>query len=125
MASYEKLVLDVEMLQTVVESWQPIAVDDDALAYDAIAGVEPGGHFFGEPHTIERFETAFYEPLVATRSSYEQWVEQGSLDARARANAIWKQRLADHESPAVDDAIVAELDDFVARRHAEGGAPPD
>ena len=124
-ASYEKLVLDVEMLQTVVESWQPIAVDDDALAYDAIAGVEPGGHFFGEPHTIERFETAFYEPLVATRSSYEQWVEQGSLGARARANAIWKQRLADHESPAVDDAIVAELDDFVARRHAEGGAPPD
>ena len=124
-ASFEKLILDVEILQTIVESWQPVDVSADELAFDAIAGVDPGGHFFGEPHTLERFETAFYDPIVATRASFEQWVEEGSLDARQRANAVWKQRLADYEQPPIDDAIVAELDDFVARRTAEGGAPPD
>lgn len=124
-ASFEKLILDVEMLQIIVESWQPVDVSESELAFDAIAGVEPGGHFFGEPHTLERFETAFHDPLVATRASYEQWVEEGSLDARQRANAVWKQRLADYEQPPIDEAIVAELDDFVARRTAEGGAPPD
>ncbi|MEM9517741.1 MAG: trimethylamine methyltransferase family protein [Actinomycetota bacterium] len=124
-ASFEKLILDVEMLQTIVESWQPVDVSADELAFDAIADVEPGGHFFGETHTLERFETAFYDPIVATRASFEQWVEEGSLDARQRANAVWKQRLAEYEQPPIDDAIVAELDDFVARRTAEGGAPPD
>ncbi len=95
------------------------------LAVDAIAGVESGGHFFGEPHTLERFETAFYDPIVAARVSFEQWVEDGELDARARANEVWKQRLNEYEQPPVDDAIVAELDDFVARRTAEGGAAPE
>lgn len=124
-ASFEKLILDVEILHTIVESWQPIDTSEAELAFDAIAGVDPGGHFFGEPHTLERFETAFYDPIVATRASYEQWVEEGELDARTRANAVWKQRLAEYEQPPIDDAIVAELDDFVARRTAEGGAPPD
>lgn len=124
-ASFEKLILDTEMLRTIVESWQPIDTTDAELAFDAIAGVEPGGHFFGEPHTLERFETAFYDPLVATRASFEQWTEEGALDARTRANAVWKQRLAEYEQPPIDDAIAAELDDFVERRIVEGGAPPD
>ena len=83
-ALLEKLILDVEILHTIVESWQPIDMSADELAFDAIAGVEPGGHFFGEPHTLERFETAFYDPIVAARVSFEQWVEDGELDARAR-----------------------------------------
>ena len=124
-ASLEKLILDVEILRTIVESWQPIDMSADELAFDAIAGVEPGGHFFGEPHTLQRFETAFYDPIVAARVSFEQWVEDGELDARARANEVWKQRLNEYEQPPVDDAIVAELDDFVARRTAEGGAAPE
>ena len=124
-ASLEKLILDVEILHTIVESWQPIDMSADELAFDAIAGVEPGGHFFGEPHTLERFETAFYDPIVAARVSFEQWVEDGKLDARARANGVWKQRLTEYEQPPIDDAIVAELDDFVARRTAEGGAAPE
>lgn len=124
-ASFEKLILDVEILHTIVESWQPIDTSDAELAFDAIAGVEPGGHFFGEQHTLERFETAFYDPIVATRASFEQWVEEGELDARTRANAVWKQRVTEYEQPPIDDAIVAELDEFVARRTAEGGAPPD
>ncbi len=124
-ASYEKFVLDVEMLQMLAESFQPVPMTDDDLAVDAIAGVAPGGHFFGEPHTLARYGDAFHEPIVFTRQNFGQWTEEGSTTAAQRANRVWKQVLADFEPPPMDDAIAAELDDFVARRTREGGAQPD
>lgn len=122
-ASFEKFVLDVEILTTLVESWQPITVDADELAYDTIAAVEPGGHFFGTDHTIARFETAFVESIVALRQPFEAWQEKGGPDARLRANAVWKAWLAEHEDPERDSSVIEELQDYVARRTAEGGAP--
>ena len=52
-ASFEKLVLDVEMLQLMIEFLKPIVVDEAELGFEAIAGVPTGGHFFGEPHTMD------------------------------------------------------------------------
>ena len=46
-ASYEKLVLDVEMLQMMIEFLKPIVVDEQELGFEAIRGVPTGGHFFG------------------------------------------------------------------------------
>ena len=63
-ASYEKFILDIEMCQMLAEVCAPVAVDDAELALEAITDVGPGGHFFGTEHTLARFETAFYEPLV-------------------------------------------------------------
>ena len=54
-----------------------------------------------------------------------QWTEAGSRDATQRANETWKRALAEYEPPPLDDAIAAELGEFVARRTAEGGAPPE
>jgi trimethylamine--corrinoid protein Co-methyltransferase len=124
-ASKEKLVLDVEVLQMLAESFQPLRVDDAEVGLEAIAETPPGGHFFGGAHTLERYRTAFYEPLVSDWSNFGQWVESGSLDATQRANAVWKKALAEYEQPPLDDAIREELEEFVARRTAEGGAPPE
>jgi trimethylamine---corrinoid protein Co-methyltransferase len=124
-ASKEKFVLDVEVLQMLAESFQPLVVDDDEIGLDAIGETPPGGHFFGGAHTLERYRTAFYEPLVSDWSNYGQWTEAGSRDATVRANEAWKRALAAYEPPALDDAIAAELDEFVSRRTAEGGAPPE
>ena len=124
-ASKEKLILDVEVLQMVAEAWQPLVVDDAEIALDAIADTAPGGHFFGGAHTLERYRTAFYTPLVSDWSNFGQWTEAGSRDATTRANETWKRVLAEYEPPALDDAIAEELAEFVARRTAEGGAPPE
>src|SRR5262245_40119658 len=124
-ASKEKFVLDVEVLQMLAETFQPLAVDEDEIALNAIADTPPGGHFFGGEHTLQRYRTAFYEPLVSDWSNYGQWTEAGSRDATQRANEIWKQALAEYEPPPLDEAIAAELEEFVARRTAEGGAPPE
>ena len=124
-ASYEKYVVDIEMCQMLAESMQPLVVDDDELALDAITEVGPGGHFFGVSHTIERFEKAFYQPIVFSRTNYEQWTEEGSRRCDERATPVWKKVLDDYEPPPLDDGTLAAMEDFVARRVGEGGAAPD
>lgn len=124
-ASFEKLVLDIEMLQHMVEFLKPIPVDDGELAFDAIAGVPTGGHFFGSPHTMGRYETAFYRPLVSNWQNYENWQIAGGKDATERATDIWKRALAEYEEPPMDPAIREELDAYVTtRREAIGHDEP-
>ncbi len=122
-ASFEKVVLDVEMLQTMAEFLQPVPVDNGALGLDAVREVGPGGHYFGAQHTLERYETAFYQPILSDWRNFESWEEAGSLSATERANRIFKQVLADFEPPPLDPAVAEELTAFVEKRREEGGAP--
>ncbi|MEX1206787.1 MAG: trimethylamine methyltransferase family protein [Dongiaceae bacterium] len=120
-ASYEKMIVDAEMLQMMAEFLQPIEVTEDTLGLDAIREVGPGGHFFGCAHTLARYETAFYAPLVSDWRNFESWREAGALDTAQRANRVWKQLLADYQPPPLDKGIDEELRAFVARRKEEGG----
>ena len=121
-ASFEKTIVDAEMLQGMFETMAPITVNDAEIGIEAMAEVGPGGHFFGAAHTLERYETAFYAPILSDWRNWETWVEAGSPDAATRANAIWKRLLETFEEPPLDPAIREELEAFVARRKAEGGA---
>jgi trimethylamine--corrinoid protein Co-methyltransferase len=121
-ASFEKLVLDVEMLQMMVEFLKPIVVNEQELGFDAIKGVASGGHFFGEPHTMERYEHAFYRPLVSNWQNYENWQLGGGKDATQRATDLWKQALKEYEEPAMDPAIRDELGAYVEQRRADIGS---
>ena len=120
-ASYEKLILDAEILQMMSEVLQPLVVTDAEIGVDAIAAVGPGGHFFGTAHTLERFEHAFYRPMLADWRNFETWQDDGALTAAQRANRIWKQLLAEFEAPPIDQGAADAIDAFVARRTAEIG----
>ncbi|MCJ7558668.1 MAG: trimethylamine methyltransferase family protein [Gammaproteobacteria bacterium] len=115
-ASFEKLIVDAEMLQMMAEYMRPIEVNDDTLALQAIEDVGPGGHFFGAEHTLQRYETAFYSPLVSDWQNFERWKEAGQQDTATRANRIWKQLLAEYQQPPLDPAIDDQLQDYVDRR---------
>jgi trimethylamine--corrinoid protein Co-methyltransferase len=117
--SFEKLILDAELLQLQAAMLQPVIVDDDSLGLDAIAEVGPGGHFFGSAHTMERYENAFYQPILSDWRNFETWQEDGSKTATQRANEIWKQLLNDYEKPPIDPAIEEELQAYMARRKEE------
>jgi trimethylamine--corrinoid protein Co-methyltransferase len=121
-ASYEKLIVDAEILQMMAEVLTPFRVDEAEIGVDAIAAVGPGGHFFGSPHTLERYETAFYRPLLSDWRNFETWQEDGAQTATQRANLIWKRLLAEFEPPPMDPATAEGLADFVARRKREIGA---
>ena len=118
-ASFEKLILDAEILQMIAEVLVPFEVSDATLAVDAIAEVGAGGHFFGSPHTLSRYETAFYRPLLSDWRNFETWQEDGSRTATQRANIIWKQLLASYEPPPMDLSARDELSAFVTRRKRE------
>ncbi|MCP4329925.1 MAG: trimethylamine methyltransferase family protein [Alphaproteobacteria bacterium] len=124
-ASFEKFIIDVEMLQMFAEMFRPEPCDAGALALDAMREVGPGGHYFGAAHTLERYENAFYSPLLSDWRNFETWNEAGSVDATHRAHAIYKDALKNFERPPMDSAIREELDAFVERRQAEGGANLD
>jgi trimethylamine--corrinoid protein Co-methyltransferase len=122
-ASLEKLVIDAEMLQMVAEWMQPIDMSDDAMGLDAISAVGPGGHFFGSPHTMERYEHAFYRPLVSDWRNFESWSDDGARDATQRANTVWQQLLEQYEQPPLDPAIDDALVAFVAHRKELSTSP--
>lgn len=124
-ASFEKVILDIDLLQMVAEFLTPLDLSDDALAVDAIRDVGPGGHFFGTPHTQSRYKNAFYSPILSDWRNFESWAEAGSPTAVEKANRVFKERLATYEQPPMDPAIREELDAFVDKRRAEGGAPTD
>lgn len=119
-ASMEKVIIDAEMIDTM-RAWlgAPLDVSDEALAFDAIKEVAPGGHYFGAAHTMSRFETAFHRPLVSDVKNFQNWVEAGSLTATQRANTVWKRLLENYQAPPIDPAKIEAIDGYIARRREE------
>lgn len=120
-ASYEKFVMDVELIQHMFEFLKPLDVDEGTLGLDAIGRVPTGGHFFGDPHTMERYETAFYAPMLSDWRGWQAWEEAGGKTARERSTELWQRALAEYEEPPMDPAIREALEDYVARRKREIG----
>lgn len=116
---YEKFILDVDQLGMMEVLAKGIDMSENGQAVDAIVENPPGQHFLGTAHTLANFETAFYRSNTADNASFEQWTEEGEVDAGWRANKIWKQQLASYEAPHLDDAIDAELQDYMERRKNE------
>jgi trimethylamine---corrinoid protein Co-methyltransferase len=118
---YEKFIVDIELLRMLKHEFTPLEIDEASLAFGAHEEVGPGGHFLGAAHTLERFRECFYRPLLTSTENFERWKSKGGLDTTARAEVIWKRTLEEYEQPPVDEAIRAELQEYVDRRRTELG----
>jgi trimethylamine---corrinoid protein Co-methyltransferase len=118
-AGFEKFIVDIELLQMLKVEFTPLEIDESTLAFDAHQEVGHGGHFLGAMHTMERFRTCFYRPLLSSSENYERWMRLGGNDTSARATKIYKATLEAYEPPPLDDAIRAELEEYVTRRRAK------
>jgi trimethylamine--corrinoid protein Co-methyltransferase len=117
--SLEKFIIDVEGLAVMQRIMDGLEISDDTLALDMIAAVGPGGHHFGTPHTLARYRSEHYQPVVSDRQGFQNWQDNGALDAAQRANAIAKQLLAVYEPPPMDIGVAEALNEYVARRREE------
>jgi len=120
-ASLEKIVVDAELLRNWAEILKPVNFSDDDLGVEAIKNVAAGGHFFGSAHTLARYESAFYRPLLSDWSNFENWTDAGARNATERATLIWKKLLAEYQPPPLDPAVREAIAAYVARRSAELG----
>ncbi len=111
--SYEKFVMDDEICGMLRHYLCGIQVDPDTLAYEVIAHVGPGGHFLGEDHTLERCRTEFWQPALFDRSGLEAWWDGERLDTTARATQRWKELLARHEDPPLDQTTARQLQTYL------------
>jgi trimethylamine---corrinoid protein Co-methyltransferase len=118
---YEKFIVDVELLRELRYEFTPLEIDEASLAFDAHTEVGPGGHFLGAAHTLERFRECFYRPLLSSTENFDRWSKRGAKNTTARAAEIWRDMIEAYEQPPLDDAIRAELEEFVVRRRAELG----
>ncbi len=121
---YEKFINDIEALQTLAELCQPTPEDDDSLGWAALSDVPPGGHFFATEHTMRRYKTAFYQPLVADLSNHGNWAETGCLTATERATPVWQAVLDDFKRPSAAAEIAARLAPYIEAQTKAGGAAP-
>ena len=125
LASYEKMVIDADLLNMVTAMLEPVVIDDAALAVEAIAEVGPAGHFFGIQHTQDRYATEHFQPMVSSWANFEAWDEGGRIEAHQRAEALARTLVDAHQEPSMAADRRAALDDFVERRVAEGGVETD
>lgn len=114
--SFEKAVIDAEMLNMMRVIVSPMDLSDEALGVESIERVGPGGHFFADPMTLERYKTAFWEPRLSDWQPYGGWVEVGAKNATTRAAEIASRLIAAFEPPTMEPAIREELGAYVAKR---------
>lgn len=116
---YEKFVMDADHLGMMHSFLKGLPLDDNALALDAFREVGPGKHFFGCAHTMDNYETAFFDSELSDSTSYEQWRDNGEEDTIKRAHRRWTATLESYEAPALDQAVDEELQAFIrGKKHA-------
>lgn len=84
-ASYDKLVIDNEILGMVMRAIEGITVNDKTLAFEEIKKAGPGGHFVSSRFTRRNMRNEQYRPSVSDRDNRAIWEEKGSRDTVSRA----------------------------------------
>jgi trimethylamine--corrinoid protein Co-methyltransferase len=93
-ASYDKLVIDNEIIGMVMRALDGIRVNDETLAFDLIKKAGPGGHFISARHTRRHMRSELYKPQHSDRENRGRWQKQGAKDSRQRAAGEAQEILA-------------------------------
>lgn len=112
-ASYEKFVLDDEICGVCKRIKKGERITEERLAVDLIGRVGPGGEYLTNEHTFQHFRSEFYQPLIEERSNYATWQKGGAQTIERRANAKWKETLANYTEPGLTADIERDLRKFV------------
>ena len=110
--SFEKLIVDNELLGYFKYIGKGVEVNDETLAYDAIKEVGPQGEFLSNMHTFAHFRD-FYRPFITNRQAADVWKADGSISLEKAANAKWKQMLDEYVEPTLPADIDADLRKYV------------
>ena len=113
--SYEKLIVDNEILGYLKHINRGVEVNEETLAYDVIEEEGPQGTFLLNEHTVDHFREEFYWPTLSDRVGYDQWKSRGALTAETRANMRWKKLLEEYPGSTLDPEIEKDMLKFMEK----------
>ena len=108
--SFEKVVLDNDLIGMIKRILRGITVDEETLAVDVINDVGPRGHYLAHPHTRKYHKKEFYYPILFNRETYEAWVRSGAKDIREAARERARKILKEHQPEPLDKDLKRELE---------------
>ena len=115
-ASYEKFILDDEICGMCKRIKAGENITEERLAVELIREVGPGGEYLTHEHTFRNFRREFFQPTLADRGNFSNWVKSGAIDIERRANAKWKEILADYTEPELPADVERDLRKFVDQK---------
>ena len=115
-ASYEKFILDDEICGMCKRILRGEYATDERLAANLICQVGPGGEYLTNAHTFHNFRKELYQPIIEERSNFGNWVKSGALPIENRANAKWKEILANYTEPELPKDLERNLRNYVDRK---------
>jgi trimethylamine--corrinoid protein Co-methyltransferase len=108
--SYEALVIDNDMLGSILRTVRGIEINDETLSYDVIQSAVMGeGHFLREDQTLSLMRTEYEYPELADRLPPNQWESGGSFDIREQAAERVRQILSTHYPTYINADIDAKI----------------
>jgi trimethylamine--corrinoid protein Co-methyltransferase len=113
---YEKFIIDADQASMMATWVEGVDLSENGLALESLLTNGPGNHFLGTEHTLANFESAFWSSTQADNNSFEQWEEAGARDSITRAHEAWTRMLGEYEAPPLDEAVDAELTEWIAQR---------
>lgn len=109
--SYEKFIIDEEMISRVLRMMQGVDTSEKALSVDVIKEVGQTGSYMMHPNTFEHFRDRWM-PTVSDWGSYSDW-EVKSEDVVVRANKKYKEVLRDAPESMIDNNLDNELKAYI------------
>ncbi len=114
-ASYEKFMIDAEMMGMCRRIKKGEEIIPEKLAIDVIDQVGPGGEYLTQRHTFQYFRSELYAPMMEERRNFDAWTAKGSLSMEQQANAKYKELLAGFQAPDMDPGIKKDLDRYMEK----------
>lgn len=112
--SYEKFIIDEELLSRVMRISKGIDTSEDALSVDVIQEVSHKGEYLTHDSTFQHFSD-FWQPTVSVWDSYGEWEEKGSEDIVVKANRRFKEILKSCPDSLIDPALDNDLKTYMEK----------
>ena len=115
----ELLVIDNEILESMLRVVRGYEINHDTLALDVIRKVGPGGHYLAEKHTLNNFLKEHWIPKISDRKPYDTWEKAGAKDITKVAREKVKEILVTHKPEPIPKDVQKEISQILKRYDKE------
>lgn len=110
--SYEKLLIDTEVISRIRRLLKGIDTSDKALSVELIQEVGHEAGYLWHQNTVEQCRAA-WQPTLSDWNSYDQWEQNGAEEIVVTANKKCKEILENAPDSLIDEQLDKDLKDYI------------